>query len=53
MSTETIPETATNTEYPIHNIIKQRWSPRSFSDEPVDPELLRQLFDAARWAPSS
>lgn len=53
MSTETISETAADTEYPIHNIIKQRWSPRSFSDEPVDPELLRQLFDAARWAPSS
>jgi nitroreductase len=30
-----------------------RWSPRSFSPEPVDPAVLRQLFEAARWAPSS
>jgi nitroreductase len=30
-----------------------RWSPRSFSPESVDPAVLRQLFEAARWAPSS
>lgn len=42
-----------DTEYPVLELIEQRWSPRSFSDEPVDPQLLRQLFDAARWAPSS
>src|SRR6056297_1732879 len=42
-----------DTNYPIHNLIQQRWSPRSFSDEPVEGELLNQLFEAARWAPSS
>lgn len=41
------------TEYPVLDLIKERWSPRAFSDEAVDRELLRQLFDAARWAPSS
>lgn len=40
-------------DYPILDLIRQRWSPRAFSDEPVDRELLRQLFEAARWAPSS
>jgi len=42
-----------DTDYPVHELIKRRWSPRAFSDEPVDTELIRQLFDAARWAPSS
>jgi nitroreductase len=41
------------TAYDIHPLIKKRWSPRTFSDKPVDKEILRQLFDAARWAPSS
>ena len=41
------------TQYNIHALIKKRWSPRAFSDKRVDPDLLRQLFDAARWAPSS
>lgn len=42
-----------DTDYPIHDLLQNRWSPRAFSDEPVNPELLEQLFEAARWAPSS
>jgi nitroreductase len=42
-----------NTNYPIHNLIQKRWSPRAFSDKPIDQELLNQIFEAARWAPSS
>ncbi|MBN2731097.1 MAG: nitroreductase family protein [Balneolaceae bacterium] len=41
------------TNYDIHDLIKKRWSPRAFSEKPIEPGLLRQLFDAARWAPSS
>jgi nitroreductase len=40
-------------EYPVQDVIKNRWSPRAFSDRPVSPEVLRSLFEAARWAPSS
>ncbi|MFZ0213545.1 MAG: nitroreductase family protein [Candidatus Acidiferrales bacterium] len=40
-------------QYPIHDILRRRWSPRAFSDRPVEPEVLRSLFEAARWAPSS
>lgn len=29
-----------------------RWSPRSFSDQPVTEEQLAACFEAARWAPS-
>lgn len=42
-----------DTDYPIHELLRKRWSPRAFSDESVDPDLLEQLFEAARWAPSS
>ena len=33
--------------------MRQRWSPRAFDDRPIEPEELRSLFEAARWAPSS
>jgi nitroreductase len=41
------------TEVPIHEIVRHRWSPRAFSEKIVPPEVLRSLFEAARWAPSS
>ena len=37
----------------IHDLIAHRWSPRAFDSEPVEPEKIRSLFEAARWAPSS
>ncbi len=37
----------------LNKAIKERWSPRSFSDKPVTQEMLELLFEAARWAPSS
>lgn len=40
-------------EYPVQDVIKNRWSPRAFSDKAVPAEVLRSLFEAARWAPSS
>ena len=40
-------------EFPIHELIRKRWSPRAFSDKPVSAEILNSLFEAARWAPSS
>ena len=39
--------------YPIHDLIKRRWSPRSFADKPVAKETLQSLLEAARWAASS
>jgi nitroreductase len=41
------------TSAPIHDIISRRWSPRAFDSRPVEPEKLRGLFEAARWAASS
>jgi nitroreductase len=41
------------TEVSLHEIVKHRWSPRAFGDKSVSPEVLKSLFEAARWAPSS
>lgn len=46
-------EKPANTQYPIHDLLARRWSPRAFSDQPVEPDVLRSLWEAARWAPSS
>ena len=40
-------------DYPVHKLIRQRWSPRAFSDKTISNENLNSLFEAARWAPSS
>lgn len=49
MSMEKIAET----QVPIHELIRRRWSPRAFLDQPVEPHKLVSLFEAARWAASA
>ncbi|MGE0009472.1 MAG: nitroreductase family protein [Candidatus Babeliales bacterium] len=39
--------------YPIESLLLHRWSPRAFSGELLSDQELMQLFEAARWAPSS
>lgn len=46
-------EKPAETQYPIHETLRRRWSPRAFSDRPVEPEKLGSVLEAARWAPSS
>ncbi|MCB0171233.1 MAG: nitroreductase family protein [Anaerolineae bacterium] len=41
------------THHPIHTLLKDRWSPRAFSDKPVEPEKLLAVLEAARWAASA
>lgn len=41
------------TEVDIHELIAGRWSPRAFSEKPVERAQLHRLLEAARWAPSS
>ena len=43
----------TSSDFPIHTIAIERWSPRAFSNQPVATDVLQSLFEAARWAPSS
>jgi nitroreductase len=49
----TVPDKRAVTEHDIIDVLAERWSPRAFADRPVEPEKLRQLFEAARWAASS
>jgi len=46
-------EKPAETAYPIHELLRQRWSPRAFAEKVVETDTLRSLFEAARWAPSS
>lgn len=41
------------TEASLIDPIKDRWSPRAFSNEPISNETLLNLLEAVRWAPSS
>ncbi|MEE3719400.1 nitroreductase family protein [Tumidithrix elongata RA019] len=41
------------TDYPIHKLLAERWSPYAFEDRPVADADLRSLFEAARWSASS
>lgn len=41
------------TQFPLHDLLKRRWSPRAFSEQPVGPDMLLTLLEGARWAPSS
>ena len=43
----------TPVDHPILDSIKNRWSPRSFSDTPINEEQVKTLLEAGRWAPSS
>ncbi len=38
---------------PVDSQFLDRWSPRAFSPEPLDTEMIESLFEAARWAPSA
>ncbi|WP_028661534.1 nitroreductase family protein [Saccharomonospora saliphila] len=42
-----------DTSVAVHDLIARRWSPRAFdADVALDPERVRALLEAARWAPS-
>src|SRR4051812_20371055 len=41
------------TAFPVHELIAERWSPRAFEPRTIEPAILAQLFEAARWAASS
>ncbi len=41
-----------NNDFPILDQLRQRWSPRAFSNQSIPPESVRSLLEAARWSPS-
>lgn len=46
-------KTNRKTDYPVLELILNRWSARSFSTEPISDLELMTIFDAARWAQNS
>jgi nitroreductase len=40
-------------EHKVDEIFLNRWSPRAMSGEEIDEKTLFQLFESAKWAPSS
>ncbi|MCM2476687.1 nitroreductase family protein [Rhizobium sp. CG5] len=40
-------------DYPIHPVFLDRWSPRSFTGESMDKASLMTILEAAHWAPSA
>jgi nitroreductase len=36
----------------LHPLLRERWSPRAFSDRLIDPAAIKRLFQAAQWAMS-
>lgn len=43
-----------STDHPVHELVRERWSPRAFDPaRPIAEPELRSLFEAARWAPSA
>ncbi len=39
--------------FPIHEILESRWSPRAFDGKNIETEKLQRILEAARWAPSA
>lgn len=50
---ETIPQKTALAASPLHPLLAERWSPRAFSAEKIEPETLYRIFEAARWSASS
>jgi nitroreductase len=40
-------------DHDILDVFTRRWSPRAFSDRPVEPEKIQRMLEAARWTMSS
>ncbi|MBD2296173.1 nitroreductase family protein [Anabaena sphaerica FACHB-251] len=45
-------EKPANSQYPIHPLLQQRWSPLAFSNKSITAETLCSLLEAARWTAS-
>lgn len=45
-------EKPARTQYPIHKLLQDRWSPLAFSNKPITPETISSLLEAARWTAS-
>jgi nitroreductase len=42
-----------STHYPLHPLLKKKWSPRAFDSREIETWKLQSVFEAARWSPSA
>lgn len=47
------PKPIADVSHPVHELIRLRWSGRSFSDQPLEDEVIFSLLEAVRWSASS
>ena len=52
MSVQEVAHKQAKSDYPIHPLLRDRWSPRAFAPRPVETEKLRTILEAARWSAS-
>lgn len=52
MTAEAAQNKAADTTLNLHPFVRNRWSPRAFSEKSISLENLQLLLEAARWAPS-
>ena len=45
--------TVRNPDHDINDLFVKRWSPRAMSGDALNEDTMKQLLEAARWAPSS
>jgi nitroreductase len=44
---------ATPESKPLLDMIEKRWSPRAYTERPIDKQTLSTIFEAARWSASA
>ena len=37
----------------LHPLLRERWSPRAYSNKAIGPDAIQRMFEAAQWAMSS
>lgn len=54
MTTNISTRRTSETSVPLHELLDERWSPRSYdATAEIDDDVLTSLLEAARWAPSA
>ena len=53
MSTTPLMSNPRQADYPVNGQFTARWSPRSYTGEPIGSDQVMCMLEAARWAPSS
>lgn len=49
----TSPDKSATTKFPVYPLLRDRWSPRAFSDVPLEENSVLTMLEAASWAPSA